>query len=127
MLCRLAFASMVIVTVRLLASAASDQQRSAAAAKAQLYAFARAFPNILPPAYSPQVQDCVDLCDKAMASKQSPSTFRYRRERTSQDQAAGGGSAGGSRCLVWETADITPIPIITSAPTMIQVCGTCTR
>src|SRR4051812_48900494 len=48
MLWRLAFASMAIVTVRLPASAALDQQRSAAAARTQPCAVARAFPNILP-------------------------------------------------------------------------------
>ena len=35
-----------------------------------------------------------------------------------------GGSLGASRCLVRDTADMTPRPTITSAPTMIQVCGT---
>jgi hypothetical protein len=38
-----------------------------------------------------------------------------------------GASAGGSRRLVCDTADITPRPTATRAPTIIQVLGTCRR
>jgi hypothetical protein len=37
---------------------------------------------------------------------------------------APGAPVGGSFCFVCATADITPMPINISAPTMIQVCGT---
>jgi hypothetical protein len=36
---------------------------------------------------------------------------------------ASGAALGGSRRLVWETADMMPRPRMTKAPTMIQVCG----
>src|SRR3954469_3999089 len=118
MLWRLAFASMAIVTVRLPASAALDQQRSAAAARTQPCAVARAFPNILPHLFATGA-GLPGALQQGNGEGPVALYFPLSARANSQDQAAGGGSAGGSRCLVCETADMTPMPMITSAPTMI--------
>ena len=46
------------------------------------------------------------------------------RQRRRPAYGLGGGPLGGSRCFVRDTAIMSPRPIMTSAPTPIQACGT---